>query len=195
MKTRTRKCKGCGKKFKPKFPKQVFHSVKCYHKQHSKKYHQEHKDEIKIKSHAYYLKNKEHVLKKTKEWKLNNPGKRRRIAKKAMKKYLENNREHFNEMMREYYKRNRGKQLSRTKVYKLLRVYKVKLYKLNKSCFVCDSRYKTWLFFDIYPLTKENILKALKQNKIRYLCRKHWVEASRKRRLKWERKKKREGKK
>jgi len=184
-----RRCKGCGKNFKPKSPQQFFHNVKC----RTRFYLEKNKEDLKIKWKNYYEIHKEQCLETSRKWSLNNPEKRRRINRKSIRKYIENNRDHFNELQRGYYKKHRDKQLSRTKVYKLLRVYKTKIYKLSKYCFICNSRYKTWLFFDIYPLTKENILKALKQNKVRYLCRKHWIEASKKRRLKWLRQQKKKG--
>ena len=194
MKTKLIKCKGCPKMFKPNAYAQKFHNFKCRNK-----YYQEvNKDEIKKKVHLKYLKNKEHILKKTREWKEKNPEKVRRIQKKSWKKYIENNRAHYNELCRGYYRKNYDKCISRSRVHHLVRNkygYGKKIHKLNKSCFICDSRYKTWLFFDIYPLTIENMLKAVKQNKIRYLCRKHWREASKKRRLRYERKRKREEKK
>ena len=177
-------CDGCRKKFKPKFPQQFFHNVKC----RTKHYLKINKDEIKRKKHLSYLKNKEHILKKTREWALNNPEKRRRINKRGMKKYLKNNREHFNKLSREYYRKNYDKCISRSRVHHLVRDkygYKEKIHKLKKICVICGSRYKLWLFFDVYPLTIKNMLKAVKQNKIRYLCRKHWREASKERRLKW----------
>ena len=194
MKTKLRKCGGCGKKFNPKVPQQFFHNIKC----RNQYYREINKEEIKRERHLYYLANKEHILKQTREWDLKNPEKRRKINKKGTKKWQDNNREYYNELQRGYYWKNYDKSISRSRVHHLVRSkygYGRKIHKLNKSCFVCDSRYKTWLFFDIYPLTIENMLKAVKQNKIRYLCRKHWREASRKRRLKYERKMKREVKK
>ena len=190
---KTRVCSGCGKNFKPKWRNQFFHSVKC----RTKFYYKKNKDEMKRKAHLKYLKNKEHILKQTREWALNNPEKRRRIEKRAMKKYLENNREKFNQWQRDYYQKNKEKHLTRSRVNHLLKDscgYKEKIYKLSKYCFVCNSRYKTWLFYEIYPLTVENMIKAIKQNKIRYLCCKHWREASKKRRLKWLRQQKRKNK-
>lgn len=181
MKKKLRICKGCGKKFKPKAPQQFFHNVKC----RTKFYNEKNKEEMKRKGKLYYQTHKEQYEKTAKRWALNNPHKAKAMHKRAMKKYLENNREHFNERSRMYYIKHKEQHLSRTKVYKLLRVYKVKICKLNKVCSVCSSRYKVWLFFDIYPLTKENILKAIKKNKIRYLCRRHWVEALKEKRRKW----------
>jgi len=194
MKIKLIKCEGCGREFNKKQPNQFFHNIKC----RNKYYKEVNKDKIKRQAHLNYLKNKEHILKKTKEWARNNPEKRRRIGKKATKKWQDNNRERFNELQRLYYRKNYDRCITRSRVHHLVRDscgYKEKVYKLNKSCFVCESRYKTWLFFDIYPLTIENMLKAVKKNKIRYLCRKHWREASREKRLKYERKKKREEKK
>jgi len=188
-KNKIRICKGCGKKFKPKVSQQFFHSAKC----RSEFYFEKNRDKIKRKRHIYYENNKEKITLMNAKWVKRNPEKRRRIFKKAMKKYLENNRDHFNTLQRGYYKKNKDKQLSRSRVNHLLKDfygYKEKKYRLSKSCFICKSRYKTWLFYDIYPLTIENMIKALKQNKVRYLCRKHWREASIKRKKKWQRKQK-----
>lgn len=47
-----------------------------------------HKEERKIKSHNYYLKNKEHICKKSLEWKNNNPEKRKETRRRYEKNKL-----------------------------------------------------------------------------------------------------------
>lgn len=129
---------------------------------------------------------KERAIERAREWDLDNPEKRRKIAKKASKKFMTEKRKRFNKMMNESYYRNKEKVLARKKAYTMLKVNKkINHYKLARKCGVCDKRYKVRLFYDIYPLTSENIIKALNEKKIRYLCSKHWREAATQRKLKY----------
>jgi len=137
----------------------------------------------------HYKNNKESYIKNAREWDERNPRKVKIMRKKGVLKFQKENPERFKELMRLNYQRNKEKQKSRVYVYKVLRVYKNKKYKLNKSCAICGSYYRPWLFYNIYPLTYENIIKALKQRKIKYLCRKHWNIENKKRIIKNEKKK------
>ena len=188
MKLRKNTCPYCKKKFTRKFPAQKYCNKDCQNKD----YFERNKCKIKEQRKEYYENHKEQHYENNKRWKENHPRKAKQVQKKAFEKWRKKNPERYKIMTHNIYMKNRDKQLSRTKVYKMLRVYKTKILKLNKICFVCDSRYKVWLFFDIYPLTPENILKALKENKVRYLCRRHWRDASKKRKARYLRQQKKE---
>ena len=181
MKPKQDICPYCKKKFTRKFPAQKYCKKDCQNKD----YLERNKERIKKRKKRYYENNKEQAIESARKWALNHPRKAKQVQKKAFDKFRKEKPERYKELTHKVYMKNRDKQLSRTKVYKMLRVYKKKIMKLNKVCFVCSSRFKVWLFYDIYPLTPENILKALKENKVRYLCRRHWREASKKRKLRY----------
>ena len=178
------KCPCCKKKFIEEYPNQKYCNKDCQKKDYLEK----NGDRIKKQGREYYYNNKEQFMKSNRRWELNNPRKFKQMRKKSMDKYRLNNKEHFNKLINGYYHKNKDKQLSRSATTKMLKGkygYGGNKHKLKKICYTCDSRYKVWLFYDIYPLTPENIIKAIKLNRIKYLCRRHWKEASRVRRLKY----------
>lgn len=178
------KCPYCKKKFPKEYRNQKYCTKDCQRKDHREK----NKDKLRKERVEYYHNNKEQYAESAKRWELNNPRKFKQTKKKAMDKYLKNNKEKFNKLQNGYYHKNKDKQISRSATNKILKGkygYGGEKHKLKKVCYVCDSRYKVWLFYDIYPLTPENIIKAIKLNRIKYLCRRHWKEASRVRKLKY----------
>lgn len=186
MKPRKNICPYCEKKFIQTYPNQKYCNKDCQNKHYLEK----NKRKLRIRKRKYYENHREEIYESNKKWQLAHPRKVKQTQKKAFDKFRKDHPERYIAMVHKTYMKNRDKQLSRTKVYKMLRVYKTKIMKLNKVCHICNSRYKVWLFYDIYPLTPENILKALKENKVRYLCRRHWKEASRKRKLRYEKEQK-----
>lgn len=88
------------------------------------------------------------------------------------KRYIENNREEFNKSMLKVYQRNREKYNSRHNVRGILngKYHFKKEYNLKRKCHKCNSNRNLHLRYEIYPTTINEIISALDNHKIYYLC-------------------------
>lgn len=98
---------------------------------------------------------------------------RKEIMKKSMNKFRTNKRERFNEIMLNSYYRNKNKWQCRDKTYMMIINNEVDLV---KQCKNCKENFNLEIHHEIYPNTKEEILKAINEGKIYFLCRKHHIE-------------------
>ncbi len=142
------KCKTCAKNL-PK-GRRIFCSTKC-----------ERRD--------YYLRNKEKIKKSSREWAINNPERHRELSLKAHRKFREEHRERFNELILRSYRKNKHKWNSRKQLYQLIYRNKKKM-EIEKKCKRCGSEEDLRFKFEAYPVKVDDIRKAIKEEKIYYLC-------------------------
>lgn len=127
----------------------------------------------KCADRIYYLKNKEKIMEKVKEWEKNNPKKTKKKRKKSMDKFRREKPERFNELMRKQYHKHKDKWQSRNSTRKILNgTGTFKQYNpLKKQC-KCGSINNLKICYDIYPTYVKDIKKALDDGKIYYKCSK-----------------------
>ena len=76
----------------------------------------------------------------------------------------------YNSFMRNYYIRNKAKWNARNIVGTRLKRGKIKL---NEQCFDCAAKTKLHVHLDkVYPTKHDDIIKAIEEGKIFYLCKK-----------------------
>jgi len=114
-----------------------------------------------------YYANKSKWLARIKDWKRRNPEKCKAYRKNTFSKwyYKEGGKKWMVDYMKKYYHKHKDKQRSRSTTYKL------KSY-LKPKCNNCGTKDKLKIRHEIYPLTKPEIIKAIKKKKIYYLCSK-----------------------
>ena len=119
----------------------------CFNK-YAKKYSQENKEKILIKSKKYYQENKENKKKKRKE--------RYQENKEKSEKYYEENKEKNKEKIKEYYQENKEKILIKSKKY----------YQENREMIseYRKKRYNTDINFKITSNLRTRFKLALKNN-------------------------------
>jgi len=117
----------------------------------------------------YYEENKERCIKKAREWEKKNPKKAKEIHKKANDKYRRNNKRRFNELIKKQYYKDKSKWHSRSRVYTMLKAVNKKI-EINQECKKCKSKDNLRLKFKEHPTKTEDIIKAIKDKKIYYLC-------------------------
>jgi hypothetical protein len=101
----------------------------------------------------YYLKNKKKLLAYTKNYQQNNKDKLKRWTQKYNSKP-------------EIKIKNQSRQMTHWIVKKL------KCIKIDKKCFFCNSTKQLEIHHIEYPTTKEEVIQAIKDNKIVMLCHK-----------------------
>lgn len=111
-----------------------------------------------------YLRHKERYIKAAVKWKVNNPEREAVIHNKAMKKYVKTDK--FRSSMLNNYYNNKDKWASRKQT---LRLVKSGVIFLQNKCGHIDN---LEIHHEIYPRKKEDIIQAVKDNKIYYLCKK-----------------------
>jgi len=142
------KCKYCNKELTGK--RRKFCSTKCSDKN-------------------YYENNKEKYKKNAKMWGERNKERYRELSRKANKKYMKLHRERFNKHILNQYYKNKDKWHSRSRIYKMLKAKNKKI-DLKKVCKKCGSSKNVRLRFEQYPIKTKDIIKAVKDKKIYYLC-------------------------
>jgi len=151
-------CKQCKKEFYSNSHLQKYCSKKCQRK-------------------ADYIRNKEKIIKRIRRWEYKNKEKKKIYNKKAMQKYVSEGK--MNKAMKENYSKNKEKWNSRTKTRKILfGLNGYKKYEIEKICKKCGSKNSLEVHHGIYPTKKEEILKAIKEGKIYFLCKKHHKEVT-----------------
>lgn len=123
----------------------------------------------------YYNNNKSILRQKIKEYQSNNPDKVKIWSKRAIDKFRKNKPERFNELMRKCYKNNKSKYHSRRVTSILLNKkgyfgWQDK-YKMNRVCRNCNSVYDLQIHHEIYPTKIRELIKAINEGKIYYLCK------------------------
>lgn len=106
--------------------------VELKKKEYIKKYKEEHKEEIKLKSKIYYEENKEEILRKNKEHYENNKEEINKKRQEYNKNYYENNREEINKKKVEYNKNYRENNRDKYNLYQRQYYYKMQEYWKNK---------------------------------------------------------------
>jgi hypothetical protein len=113
-----------------------------------------------------YNKNRKRYLAYSKQWQKDNKEKTEKYRKISMIRYKENGK--MNELMRKQYRNNKDKWDSRSRANKYIRTGVIDIDRKCKNCGLPGDK----LRFDEYPKTKEDILKAIMDGKIYYLCSK-----------------------
>jgi hypothetical protein len=129
----------------------------------------------KCSSKRFYLLNKKRYIERARIWDEKNPIKSKENHKKAFKKFYTEKPEQFKNLMKRGYKNNKDKWNSRAITRKVIlgvEGYAVTSVVPKKFCKECGRKRKLEIHHEIYPLIKEDILKAIKNGKIYYLCKK-----------------------
>ena len=108
-----------------------------------------------------------HWKEKNKKWKDNNISKWCKIMDENQKNFRKNNPDYMNKKELEYYYKNKEKWKCR---YLTRQLFKKK--NIVKTCIKCSSNDRIQMHHEIYPNTKEEIIKAIEDKKIYYLCHK-----------------------
>ncbi len=121
-----------------------------------------------------YRKNKKVFIERTRKWQIDNPEKTKKNGDKSMLKFRTEKRERFNYLMRRNYYRNKLKWKSRRITNFILNgEHSYKKYNpLIKKCKKCLSILNLEIHHEIYPIKKKEIIIAIDEGKIYYLCRK-----------------------
>ena len=122
---------------------------------------------------AYYQNNKNIILKRSRKWEIENPKRKREINKKAVNKFKKDKKKRFNELMNNSYKKNKDKWASRNITNKIIKGtgdYK-KRNILIKQCKKCGIKKDLQIHHEIYPRLVKEIIRAIEDKKIYYLCR------------------------
>lgn len=98
-------------------------------------------------------------------WKLNNINKWCAIMDKNQKNFIANNPDYMKKKMLEYYYKHKDICSCRAKSKQAL----IKL-KVIKICKLCGSDDRIQIHHETYPINTSEIMKAIKNNKIYYLC-------------------------
>lgn len=124
---------------------------------------------------SHYLRHKDKYKENARLWEKNNPEKAYEKRKKSLAKFRKENPNRFNELMRLQYKRNPSKQNARTKIGNMIHGrggYKEHTNLIpNKFCKKCKSTENLEVHHEIYPTKKQEIIQAVTDGKIYYLCR------------------------
>ena len=115
-----------------------------------------------------YKNNSEKYIKRAKKWAKKNPERYIELQKKSMQKYQSTDK--FRISSKKYYINNKEKCNSRTLTAALLKRKKWKNVPLHKLCKKCLSSNNLELHHEIYPTNTNDIVNAIKMNKIYYLC-------------------------
>jgi len=112
----------------------------------------------------WYYENKERCLENNKKWKKEHPGYRKEKNNEYFKKWfsLPENKKKMAKIMRDYYIKNKDKQRCRSITYKCIAI--------PKKC-KCGATKNLQIHHEIYPVGKVEILKAISNGKIYYLCK------------------------
>lgn len=136
-------CPRCQKEFIKNKKTQLYCSKKCGDK-------------------AYYLNNQEKIKQNSLNWQEDNKEKQKIIHKKAMDKYSKTDK-FKNSVLKNYYN-NKDKWNCRKLTLKLIEIEIINPIKK------CNHNINLQIHHEIYPITKEGIIKAVKEDKIYYLC-------------------------
>ena len=118
----------------------------------------------KCNDHCFYLRNKKRYIENARRWDEENPKKRKSIQKKAMDKYTKT--EKFRNSILKNYRNNKDKWASRKRTRELVKSGRIIL--KNK----CKHKENLEIHHEIYPTLTKDIINAVNNNKIYYLCRK-----------------------
>lgn len=133
-------------------------------------YYQKNKERLSATRHEYYLKHKEEALENAKKWQHTKKGKKYR--KKYFKEWYKKNRKHVNQLMNSYYYKNKQKTFSRNATTRCINGHGyLPIEGPKKECKHCGSKERLQMHHEVYPTTKQEIVKAIKEGKIYYLCR------------------------
>ena len=117
----------------------------------------------------YYQKHKDFRISKAKEWNEKNPEKRRIGSKESFKKFKIENPERIREHARNQYRRGKRKADSRCKTWRIIKEGTIQI---DKICKKCGTKMKVEIHHEVYPISRNGIIKAISDGKIYYLCRK-----------------------
>ena len=146
----TKNCEFCNEKFMTEKhnPNQKYCSKKCKKKNNRKK------------NYKKYLETE----------RKHNERNREKIRRQS-KEYYQKNKEKLNNKKKEYRKKDYNKWRSREITYKILTSPK-KIISIKNNCKLCNSNENLQIHHEIYPITKQEIIKAISLGMIYYLCRK-----------------------
>lgn len=120
---------------------------------------------------SYYLKNRKRYVDYSKKWQRENPDKVKKYRDISMKRLKDNGK--LKKIMKKEYEKNKDRWNCRSQTNKYVRNGIVKIEKICKVCGEPGDK----LRFNEYVVGKENILNAISEGKIYYLCNKHHRES------------------
>lgn len=127
-------------------------------------------EKIKTKRAAalkYYYANKSKCIQRVRQYELKNPERRKKWDKKYFTKWYskKKNKSYMLKIMKSYYHKDKDHQICRVRTYRLKHLI------LNKEC-KCGETLALQIHHEIYPLNNAEIMQAIKDNKIYYVCSK-----------------------
>ncbi len=140
----TKICLVCNEEFKTISSKKKYCSKKCLF-------------------HNYYIKHKDKIKKRVKQYNKNNPLKNKEYHKKAIKNLLLKNPAYFREASKKNYNKNKSIWWSRSNTNVVLGL-------CNELCKICKKRKGEW-HHEVYPIRNYLIRKAYEDGKIFPICK------------------------
>jgi len=144
---------------------------------YSKEYYLKNIKKIKVNNRRYYQTHKKEILKRAREYNSRNLDRFREIHKIRAREWRENNYKKWRKNIKDYYEKNKNKYISRiaTSCY----VYGKKRgdYTFKKidgpknECKECKTNKNLQIHHEIYPTRKKEIIQAIKDGYIYYLCK------------------------
>jgi len=116
-----------------------------------KDYNKKHKKRKLEYQHNYYLNHKKKI-------------------KKYNKKYFKGNRKKINKLVMKNYKKNKKKWYCRNRTRLILKGKKIYI---EYKCKKCPIIWNLQIHHEVYPTKDEEVIQAIKEGKIYFLCRKH----------------------
>lgn len=124
---------------------------------------------VKCNVRDYYQKHRDMRIIKAKEWNLKNKEKRIISSKKSLIKFRKENPERVREHSRMQYKKNKTSAGCRSKTWGII---KSEIIKINEECKNCGKKTNIEIHHEEYPISKNDIMKAIVDGRIYYLCKK-----------------------
>ena len=154
-----------------------------YTPEYSREYYLKNRDKILERRHKFYLRNKEKINKKNNEYRKNHKEQYQKWQKYYRTIWYPLNRNRMCAHNKKNYLKNKSKYLSRVLTYKVFNgepdiFYKGKrnrraygpIINIPKKCKKCDSKINLQIHHEIYPPKKKEIINAVNDGKIYYLC-------------------------
>lgn len=131
------------------------------------------------KNLEYYYKHKDAWIKRVREYEKRNPEKVKKWDKKTFDKWYATKRgkDYIKNYNLKYYYAHKQNHLSCVLTYKVINgLNSYQKVTPKKECKICKCRNDLQIHHEVYPLHKEEVIKAIKKGKIYFLCKKHHKE-------------------
>jgi len=127
----------------------------------------------KFNNKKQYQINKQYFKDKSMRWKKQNPEREKEIWRKAFKKFIgeigSKKRKEWNKKVINTYYKSKIKWISRSNTRRIISVFNIKL---DNICKICKNKTMDLeIHHEIYPTKRKDILKAIQDKHIYYLCK------------------------